>query len=480
MLGYVYHALESFQSVFSRRRTWLLFAAVVLSFLAAPELIGVTSMCRFWLGDERVYHRLLHFFRSKAYDYGQLLQAWQRYVLSQEATVEIEGRCILLGDHTHVVKDGGRMPGVVSLRETSETQNKPSYFRGQCWGAVGLVIGALEACFCLPLEFRIHQGFCHRGEGEPGAPRSGPSLAERVVEMALSFALGYDCPAVLVLDAFFSTAGVFRLARSVYSIALKQPYLVILARAKKNYVAYFPAEPKPPGRPGPQPRYGDKIHLMECFDHPELFHTVECCVYGQREAVQVMSAPLLWKPLGDWLLFIFAITSRGPIVLMSSDLTLSPVTAIELYCIRTRIETLFSVMKNILGAFQFHFWTQKLPRHSRRPTANRKLKVPRPEHLPTVEACWQAYEIFVLCAAIAHGLLQLIALRFSTEVWQHHTLYLRTRSRALPSEKTVRQVLAPLVVRQLLNLPPNSLIAKIRRYFIGVDNDEQADDRRAA
>ncbi len=30
-------------------------------------MIGVTSMCRFWLGDERSYHSLLHFFRSKAY-----------------------------------------------------------------------------------------------------------------------------------------------------------------------------------------------------------------------------------------------------------------------------------------------------------------------------------------------------------------------------------------------------------------------------
>jgi len=171
MLGYVYHALESFQSVFSRRRTWLLFAAVGLSFLAAPEVIGVTSMCRFWLGNEQVYHRLLHFFRSKSYGYGELLDAWQRCVLIQEVTVEVEGRCVLLGDHTHVVKDGGRMPGVVSLRETSETQHKPSYCRGQCWGAVGLVVGALEACFCLPLEFRIHQGFCHRGQGEPGAAR---------------------------------------------------------------------------------------------------------------------------------------------------------------------------------------------------------------------------------------------------------------------------------------------------------------------
>jgi len=38
------------------------------------------------------------------------------------------------------------------------------------------------------------------------------------------------------------------------------------------------------------------------------------------------------------LLFIFAITSRGPMVLMSSDLTLSPATAVELYCLRPRIE----------------------------------------------------------------------------------------------------------------------------------------------
>jgi hypothetical protein len=129
MLGYVYHALKSFQSVFSPQRSWLLFAAVVLSFLAAPQMVGVTSMCRFWLGDERGYHGLLHFFRSKAYGYDALLGAWQRYVLSQESAVEVEGRCVLLGDHTHVVKDGRRMPGVVSLRESSKTHESMSVFR---------------------------------------------------------------------------------------------------------------------------------------------------------------------------------------------------------------------------------------------------------------------------------------------------------------------------------------------------------------
>ena len=110
------------------------------------------------------------------------------------------------------------MPGVVSLRETSETQHRPSYFRGQCWGALGLVVGSLAGCFCLPLELRIHQGFRHLGQEQSTAQSPRLSLAQRVVQMALAFAIGYDCPAFLVLDAFFSSAGVFRLARSVYSM----------------------------------------------------------------------------------------------------------------------------------------------------------------------------------------------------------------------------------------------------------------------
>jgi hypothetical protein len=292
--------------------------------------------------------------------------------------------------------------------------------------------------------------------------------------MALTFATGHDCPAFLVLDAFFSIAGVFRRAQSVYSIALKQPYLVILTRAKKNDVAYFPATPKPAGRPGPQPRYGEKVHLMEVFDHPQGFDEVECCVYGQQERVRLMSVSLLWKPLGESLLFIFAITSRGPLVLMCSDLTLSPVTALELYCIRTRIELLFAVLKQLLGAFCFHFWTAHLPRHARRPTPNRSLKAPAVERQPTVAACWQAYEVFVFCALVAQGVLQLIALRFGVEVWQQHHLYLRTRSRDLPSEKTVRHVLATLVLKQLADLPSNSLIAQIRILFHGTQEEEPA------
>ena len=336
------------------------------------------------------------------------------------------------------------------------------------------MVGTLEGCFCLPLALRIHQGFRHLGQAEPVSDPD-PSLPERLVQIALQFTLGQDAPAFLVLDAFFSMASVFRLARSVYSMALRQPYLVILTRAKKNFVAYFPVAPKPADRPGPQPRYGEKVHLMEVFDHPQGFDEMACCVYGQRERVRLMSVPLLWEPLGESLLFIFAITSRGPLALMCSDLTLSPVTALELYCVRTRIEILFAVLKQLLGAFCFHFWTPHGPRHARRPTPNRSLKAPMMERQPTVAACWQAYEVFVFCAGVAQGLLQRIALRFGPEVWQQPHLYLRTRSRDLPSEKTVRHVLATRVLQQFLDLPPNSLIAQIRSLFHGNQKKEPAD-----
>jgi hypothetical protein len=85
---------------------------------------------------------------------------------------------------------------------------------------------------------------------------------------------------------------------------LRQPYLQILVRAKQNYVGYFEAAPKPANRPGPQARYGEKLPVMSGFDHPHLFHETAAKVYGKTETVRLMSAPLWWKPQGNWVLFI--------------------------------------------------------------------------------------------------------------------------------------------------------------------------------
>lgn len=377
-------------------------------------------------------------------------------MLSQSIGIEVNERLVLLGDHTHVVKDGGRMPGVVSLRETSETQSKPSYFRGQCWGAIGLLVGSLPQCFCLPLSLQLHLGFQHLALSEQ--EYDGLSMGERIVQMALDFAYFQDRKACLVLDAFFGTRQVFQKAASLYSIKTRQPWLTIITRAKKNYVAYFPASPSPKGKRGARRRYGGKLRLQDAFKHRYLFRSCELEIYGKTETVSLLSRQLLWRPLG-WrqpIQFIWATTSQGSIVLMCSDLTARPETVLQLYCARARIETLFATLKQVLGVFRFHFWSHYLPKHSRSPVTNKNLKAPEPEHAEKVRDCWRAMESFVLCGSIAAGLLQCFSLKYHNTLWGQHVLYLRTRSRELPSENTVRQILAPLLARQFTPSPQNS------------------------
>ena len=161
-----------------------------------------------------------------------------------------------------------------------------------------------------------------------------------------------------------------------------------------------------------------------------------------------------------------ALTSRGPIVLMCSDLAMPPVTAIELYCLRVRVETMFAMLKHLIGAFRYHFWSQRLPRHSRKPKKNQCLKQPTKEDVPQVQGCWEGYERFAMLAAIALGLLQLIALKFSPEVWGRFHAFLRTRSRNLPSERTVKDVVGHVVLEDFLGVAPSATMQEIRARFL--------------
>lgn len=354
------------------------------------------------------------------------------------------------------------MPGVVTLHQESETQSKPSYFRGHCWGALGVLIGPLRAPFCLPLELRLHQGFEHLGQR--GARERTWTLAERPVAMALEFARQHAKPSLLILDAYFAVAPVFQLAASLWSIRHPAPWLTLIVHAKKNYVAYLPAEPSPDKTPGRPRQYGDKVALMEVFDHPELFTHVSCQLYGQLEEVAIAAANLLWKPTGDFLRFVFAQTRLGPLVLMCSDVQQDPILALELYCARVRIETRFAMLKHVLSVFAYRFWSKRLPRHSRSPKSNDTLQAPAASDLDTVGRGWQACERFVMLGAIALGLLQLIALKYPETIWAQFDAFLRTRSRELPSEATVRHVVARLVLEDFLTLKPSATMREIHHH----------------
>src|SRR5712692_4195298 len=284
MLPDVYPALPTFRKVFTRHSTWLTFCVVVLGFLGSTQIDGVSSLCRFWHLETPGYLALRHLFRSSAWSLTGLLSCWWALVLSQQQTVMVEGQAVLIGDHTMTAKDGRRMPGVVTLHQDSETQSKPNYFRGHFWGAIGLLIGTVAEPCCLPLSLRIHQGFSHLRQPDT-TDKNPETSATRLGQIALDFAVDQGQRCLLVLEAFFSVAAVFQLADSVWSVACKAPLVTMLVRAKKSYVASFPAErPDHPG-PGRPRQYGDKVKLYEVFDYMHLFEHTPCQVYGALEDV---------------------------------------------------------------------------------------------------------------------------------------------------------------------------------------------------
>lgn len=206
--------------------------------------------------------------------------------------------------------------------------------------------------------------------------------------------------------------------------------------------------------------------MTDLFDLPHLFSKAQCQVYGKMENITFLAVNLLWKPTGEKIRFVLAVTSRGPIVLMCSDLCLDPLLAVRLYCLRTRVEIMFDMLKNLISAFSYHFWSKRMPRHSRKPKKNKDLITPSSEDIKTVKLCWDAYERFTMLAAIALGLLQLIALKYTKAVWNHFNVYLRTRSRELPSERTVKFVMTRLLVSNLFIVAPVAIIRQIKeRYF---------------
>ena len=148
--------------------------------------------------------------------------------------------------------------------------------------------------------------------------------------------------------------------------------------------------------------------------------------------------------------------------------------AISLYCARVRIETMFSMLKGLLGTFAYRFWSRYIPRHSRTPKQNADLKRPQAQHVPAVQRTWLACERFVRLGCVALGMLQLMALKFHGPIWAAFTCYLRTRSRALSSERTVKEVMAQELLRDFHHVKPSAIMQKIHDLgHYSNEDDEQ-------
>jgi len=442
---------------FSREATYHWFIVVFIAFIMRTDTLGVTSIIRALALMPSTYELILNFFHSGAWTVTSLTTLWWQWLMTKQLAYTIDDRLVLLADHTKTPKDGRKIPAVSTLHQDSETASKPSFFRGHHWGCITMLMQGQNKFFATGLIAQIHEGLSLFETSDKAVPKT-----VKTVQMAETVINSMGMPCYLVLDAYFAVGSVFLAAAASTLNDMTNP-IHIITRAKKNVTAYKQS----PKLKGKKPRgrarfYGEKIALMPLFDSTTYtFKTATATVYDKVETVRYLSLNLLWKPVKGVLRFILIENSRGRIILVTSDLTLDPMKAMQLYCHRTKIETLFDTLKNTFGAMGYHFWSKYLSPASRTPKKN-TTQDQVTDNLVQTRKTLDAIENFLNIHLLVLGFLQYLAVKFPEEVKQKSLCWLRTESSKTPSEFVAKLAVTNLIKANLRGLRKNWIVALIR------------------
>ena len=254
---------------------------------------------------------------------------------------------------------------------------------------------------------------------------------------AVVSALGKRC--LLVLDAYFAVGPVFAILKQVHDDT-GRPLVHIVTRAKSNVVAFTDAPPKTGGRGRPR-IYGQRLKLIELFDsQSQFFEHASIELYGQMKQVGFLYLDLFWKPVADKVRFVLVADGPDRFILIGSDLTLSARDMILAYSYRFKIEVSFKVLKHLMGAFFYRFWTHAWPRIGKATQSDLSGVIDERRQNLIADVA-DAIEAFVNFGCIATGILQMLALNFHETIWCRYMGWMRTVSSTVPSEEVVKSVI---------------------------------------
>jgi hypothetical protein len=445
--GLWWNAIQLLRPAFSRRSTFMWFAAIVAGMTVRVDTLGVTSIVRALDLRPELYHRLLAHFHSTGVKLDRLAALWTKAVLRLfSRPVRVNGRLVLVGDGIKAPKRGRKMPAVKLLHQQSESNTKPEYIMGHSMQAVGLLVHAAESVFSVPLAARIHEGLVWSN-------RDRRTLLDKM--LGLLDILALEAPFYFVADAYYA-------AGKMVSGLLKQGNHLV-TRVRSNAVAYAPAPRKKGRRTRGRPKtYGNKIKLKSLLADVKSMQQLASPVYGERNVIlRYRVCDLLWRPAGRPVRFVVVVhPTRGSCILMCTDTSLSATDIIRLYGLRFKIEHSFKQATRQIGSFAYHFWMKDMVRLLYR-NGNQYLHRKSADYRDHVKRKINAYHVFIQAGVIAQGLLQYLAVAAPKLVWDSFGSWLRTiRSGIPPSEFVVANALRQTLPEFLMSYSESDSLAK--------------------
>ena len=451
--------VHEFRNCYKREKTWRWFVVLVMGMMIRQSQRGVTSVISALRLEPRLYHTMLRYFRSTAYTNDALYDKWIKIAAKHANLMHIAGRVVLLGDHIKISKEGRYMPDTEMLHQDSQNSGKPGFIAGHNYGQVSAVITNGAVSRSLPLMTELQKS-PPRKEGTKKP--DGDTLVTQMVNLAYKTAQSLKEPAIVALDAYFSSGRAWEAADKTIT-ATGEKLVEIVTRAQTNIVGYTVPEPPKVKKRG-QPRiYGDKVALYSLFNDKSRFTQTTMTLYGKKTVVRYLCLDLLWKPVKKLVRFVAVEYDGGRCVLMSTSLTLTAEEIIAIYALRFKIETSFDEQKNDMGCFAYHFWTSAQPKF-------RKWKKSEPPvddiSKSRIENTRKAAQSFVCLATIATGILTIIAFSHNRDIWNRYPGWVRTLRSNIPTITVVKETLAQnlhLCLPFLSDLPLFAFILPLRR-----------------
>ena len=168
------------------------------------------------------------------------------------------------------------------------------------------------------------------------------------------------------------------------------------------------------------------------------------------------TAGLLWRPAGILVRFVAVLhPHRGAILLMSTDLTLSPLDIIR-----------------VIGAYAYHFWMAAMT-PLKRVSGNQYMHHKSQDYRNAIRRKIAAYHRHIQLGLIAQGLLQILSATTPQLVWTSFGSWIRTiRPGLAPSEQVVAIALRQTLPEFLATAPKTTILVKFVRDRLDLNRAE--------